>query len=285
MEIMEIIKEAFVFPSKDLSKLAIYIVICIIAAFLLVIGVIAFAAGLSANAVVFSIIGVVLFILSLIIGLLIAGYQIGIIKSGIDHTEKAPDFDWQANIITGIKDLIVSIVYYIIPAIIVGIVGLITNVPGKFFLIFQQLALASQTVNATANATVNATSATVFSNAVSSAMIVDLLSALMVTGIVATILFIIFTFLQTMGQARLANTDSLGDAINIPEAFRDIGRIGWGKVIATVILIFIVIFVINLIISIISGYYSPFGIISIVISPYLVFFTARATGLLYSDIA
>lgn len=285
MEIMEIIKEAFVFPSKDLSKLAVYIVICIIAAFLLGIGVVAFATGLSANAVVFSIVGVVLFILAIIVGLLIAGYQISIIKSGIDHAEGAPDFNWQGNIITGIKNLIVCIVYYIIPAIIVGIVGLITNVPGKFLLLFQQLMLASETVNATANSTVNATSAAAFSNAVSSAMIVDFVSALMITGIVATVLFIIFTFLQTMGQARLANTDSLGDAINIPEAFRDIGRIGWGKVIATVILIFIIIFVINVIISILSGYYSPIGIISIIITPYLVFFTARATGLLYSEIA
>ena len=83
----------------------------------------------------------------------------------------------------------------------------------------------------------------------------------------------------------IANTDSLGDALNIPEAFKDIGRIGWGKVIAVVFLIFIIIAIINSVISGLNYYIPGISIISIVVTPYLTFFASRATGLLYSDIA
>ena len=88
-----------------------------------------------------------------------------------------------------------------------------------------------------------------------------------------------------MAQSRLAKTDSLGYSLNIPEAFKDIGRIGYGKVLAVVILIFIIIAVINALITGLNSYINGIGILSIIVTPYLVFFAARATGLLYSDIA
>ena len=134
-------------------------------------------------------------------------------------------------------------------------------------------------INAPANATV------VAEKIVPQSTLVGLGNAMIITGIVAFVLFLIFMFIQTMGESRLANTGSLGDALNIPEAFKDIGRIGWGKVIAVVILIFLVTAVINIIISGLNSYISGIGIISIVVTPYLMFFAARATGLLYSDIA
>ena len=88
-----------------------------------------------------------------------------------------------------------------------------------------------------------------------------------------------------MAEARLANTDSLGEALNVPEAFKDIGRIGWGKVIAVLFLVFIIIAVINSVISGLNYYIPGISIVSIILTPYLVFFASRATGLLYSDIA
>ena len=142
---------------------------------------------------------------------------------------------------------------------------------------FYKMAMASMT--APANTTV------VITDVVPQSQIIALGNAMIITGVVAFVLFVIFAVIQTMAQSRLAKTDSLGDALNIPEAFKDIGKIGYGKVIAIIILIFIIVFVINAIITGLNSYINGFGILSIIATPYLVFFAARATGLLYSDIA
>lgn len=276
MEIIDIIKESLIFPSNDLAKVAIYIVLTFVTGILAVLGLFLLAVGI-VDSVVYAVIGAILFIVALIVGFIIGGYQISIIKSGIDGDEKAPEFIWKENLITGIKYLVVDIVYFIIPAIIVLIVAWATNLFGLAGNVFTKMMYAS--INASSNATV------VASNVVPQSMLINLGTAMAITGVVALILFIIFLFIQTMGESRLANTDSLGEALNIPEAFKDIGRIGWGKVIAVIILIFVIIAVINAIISGINYYINGFSLLSIIVTPYLVFFAARATGLLYSDIA
>ncbi|WP_405265846.1 DUF4013 domain-containing protein [Methanobrevibacter sp.] len=276
MEIMEIIKEAMIFPSTDLAKLAIYIVLAIVAGLLVTFGFILFGVGLANNSLVF-ILGLILFVVGLIVGFIIMGYQISIIKSGIERDEKVPEFNWKGNLITGIKYLVVNIVYFIIPAIVILIVAWATNLFGIAYTVVNKMMMAS--MSAPANATV------AVADAVPQTILLTFGSALMITGIVAFIFLLIFAFIQTMGKSRLAKTDSIGEAVNIPEAFRDIGRIGYGKVIVVVILIFVIIAVINAIINGLNGYINGIGILSIIVTPYMVFFAARATGLLYSDIA
>lgn len=276
MEIMDIIKESLIFPSNDLAKLAIYIALTFVAGILAVLGLILFALGLIDN-VIYTIIGFILVIAGLIVGFILAGYQISIIKSGIDGDEAVPEFNWKEDLINGIKYLVVNIVYFIIPAIIVLIVAWATNLFGLIGETFNKMMYAS--INAPANTTVT------FSNVVPQSTIISLGTAMIVTAVVAFVLFLIFMFIQTMGESRLANTGNLGDALNVPEAFKDIGRIGWGKVIAVVILIFLVISVINAIISGLNYYIAGISIVSIIVTPYLIFFASRATGLLYSDIA
>lgn len=276
MEIMDIIKESLIFPSNDLAKLAIYIALTFVAGILAVLGLILFALGLIDN-VIYTIIGFILVIAGLIVGFILAGYQISIIKSGIDGDEAVPEFNWKEDLINGINYLVVNIVYFIIPAIIVLIVAWATNLFGLIGETFNKMMYAS--INAPANTTVT------FSNVVPQSTIISLGTAMIVTAVVAFVLFLIFMFIQTMGESRLANTGNLGDALNVPEAFKDIGRIGWGKVIAVVILIFLVISVINAIISGLNYYIAGISIVSIIVTPYLIFFASRATGLLYSDIA
>ena len=83
-----------------------------------------------------------------------------------------------------------------------------------------------------------------------------------------------------MANARLAKTDSLGEALNIPEAFRDISKIGYANVIGVVLIMVIIFIVINGILTAV-----PFlAILNIIVSPYLMFAMARANGLLYSEV-
>ena len=275
MEIMEIIKESFVFPSTDLGKLAIYIALSFVGVILALLGGVFTVLGFSTS--FWLILGVIFFVFAFILSFILGGYMVSIIKSGIDKTDAAPTFEWKGNFVTGIKYVVVTFIYYLIPVIIVFITGLATNLFGNSMDIFNQILYAN--MYAPANTTV------VVSEIIPQSQFVALGTSMIITGIIALVLFIIFTFLQTMAAARLANTDSLGSALNIVEAFKDIGRIGWGKVIATVLLIFILIFVINAILSTLNYYVPGISILSIVVTPYLMFFASRATGLLYSDIA
>jgi len=165
----------------------------------------------------------------------------------------------------------------LIPALIVLVVGYVTNVYGDIMTV-------ASGILAEAQGTYLGTSSVIAYDAMSQAM-VNLVFSLTTTIAVAVVLFVIFSFLQTMAEARLANTDSLGEALNVFEAAKDITRIGVGKVIALVLLVIIIICVIEMILSAIYSYVPLLSILSIIVSPYLVFFAQRAVGLLYSDIA
>ncbi len=277
MEIMDIIKESFIFPTNNLEKLAIYVVLLFIMGLLAVGGVFSIYLA-TENSAIYFILTAILFIISIVIGLIITGYQVGIVKSGIDLDDNAPEFDWKNDIITGIKMIIVNIVYMIIPAIIVGIVALITNVPGNVLQMAQEMSANSANVTAVANSTSAIAS-------VSDATMAAFGTSIAITGMVAFVLFIIFAIILTIAEARLANTDSLGEALNIPESVRDISRIGVGKVIAVFLLLFIIITVIQAILNTLYGLIPPIAILSIIVTPFLTFVSNRVAGLLYSDIA
>ena len=271
MDVIEIIKDAFVFPSKNIKILLIYVVLALLAGAFSVGGTLVYILGFITPECFMW--GGIAFIVSLVIGWLLSGYLISVVKSGIDLDDEVPEFEWWKNFNTGFDNFIVSIVYFIIPAFIVLVVGFLTNVFGNILVVAQGIVL--QTAN------VYTGSSNIFLSDALSQAIANLIVSLAVTITVALVVFLIFSFLQTMAQARLANTDSLSEALNVFEAAKDIKRIGIGKVIIVILLIIVIVAVIEMALSAI-----PFlSILSVIISPYLAFFTQRAVGLLYSDIA
>ena len=275
MEIIEIIKDAFVFPSKNIQQLLIYVVLSILAGAFSVIGTLVYILGfINAQCFLF---GGLIFIASLLIGWVLLGYLISVIKSGIDLDDEVPVFEWWENFITGFNNFIVSIVYYIIPAFIVVVVGYATNAQGIFKVLSQDiLILVHNAYKGSANA---------FLLSPIAQDMISLVAYLALLITFALVLFVIFSFIQTMAEARLANTGSLCEALNVWEAAKDIKRIGIGKVIIVILLVIIIIAVIEGILSTIFNYVPILSILSIIISPYLLFFSQRAVGLLYSDIA
>ena len=276
MEIMEIIKDSFTFPVNNIKALAIYIAITFVIGILCAGGVV--TAVFSVDSAAYLIVSAILIILAIVVAFVLAGYEIDIIKTGIDLEEFAPSIDFKVDLIRGVKAVIVSIVYFIIPAIITIIVGFITNVPGNFVNVMQY-------VNQTATNTNGTTVASTTLNMVPDSVMANLFGSISITILVALVLFIIFSFFQYMANARLANTDSLGEALNIPEAFRDISRIGYGKVIAVVLLMVIISVVIMTILGYVYQQIPALSILNIIVSPFLMFAINRANGLVYSDIA
>ena len=276
MEIIDIIKDSFMFPANNLTALAIYIAITFVIGILAAGGAAVGALGVNSGA--FVIVAAILFILALVVAFVLAGYEVDIIKTGIDLEDEAPSIDFKNDLVRGIKAIIVVIVYYIIPAIITMIVAFLTNVPGNVVNVMGYVNQAA----ANTNGTVVASSAL---EMVPKDVMSSLVGSISITLIIAFVLFVIFSFFQYMANARLANTDSLGEALNIPEAFRDLSRIGIGKVIATVILMAIIVSVITGILSFVYGKIPILSILNIIVSPFLMFAMNRANGLLYSDIA
>ena len=91
-----------------------------------------------------------------------------------------------------------------------------------------------------------------------------------------------------MGVCRLAKTESLGDALNIPEAIKDITKVGIVKILAIIIIFIVLSIVVSLIVSL-FGYLGDAGtfiggIINGIANVFLLFFYNRAVGLAYSDI-
>ena len=106
--------------------------------------------------------------------------------------------------------------------------------------------------------------------------------------IVGLILFIIFGLALIMGECRLANTGSLGEALNIGAAINDLKAIGIFKVLIVIIIVAIIAGILNWIAGLFGGM-GDIGafisaILSAIVGAYTFFFGHRATGLLYSDL-
>ena len=104
--------------------------------------------------------------------------------------------------------------------------------------------------------------------------------------IISLILFIVFGLLLSMAQCRLAENEDIVDALNFKGVYDDIMAIGLTKVVLTIIVIAIVTGCIS---AFVSGIFGILGnelltaIVASIIDIYLLFFSNRAVGLLYSD--
>ncbi len=238
MGVGDIIGDAIAYPFSNIKALVLYAVLGIIGAIIGGATILSFAASFSSQGLVGFAeggLGIVGFIIFILIIFLIEGYALDIIKFGIERRADSPGIDFGRQVSNAIKLIIVSIVYYIVPAIIVW-------------------------------------------------LLLTLLGNGILTIIIALIVVIVFALANFMAKCRLAKTDNLGDALAIGEAIGDISKVGIGKIIATVVLIFVILIVVAFIIALIGSLSDIVGNILLgIFSVYFVFFYNRAIGLLYSD--
>lgn len=272
MDITEIIKRAFIFPSKNLEILSIYAILSILAGAFAFQGVVTFIFGIID--VWNFLIGGVYIVISIIIGIITRRISVQCVKSGIELQEKIPDFKWWGNWGTGIKKIVITIFYFIVPALIVVFIALITNVFGNIIYVGHALvSQASPTImgNATVADTITQASFPLFLS----------LAFTLATGL---IIFLVFTFFQVIAEARLAHTGSLKKALNIFSAAKDLKMIGVGKVILLSVLILVIVSFIEMILTFIFDHLVVLSLLNIVITPYIALFGQSAIGFLYSDI-
>ena len=277
MNITEIIKDAFLFPSKNMERFAVYLVLSVLMTVFILGGTLVYPWGFF-NVDNYAIGGIYL-VIALVIGFFISGYHLKVIKSGIEIDDEVPVFEWGENFLGGFEITIISVFYFIIQAFIIAVAVLATNVFGNAIAIVQQICLQIFNVFFMVN------SADIAVDAISNAVF-NFIISLAITIAVALIVFLIFSILQSASQARLANTGSLKDALNIFEALKDIKRIGIVKVLLLVLLVLVIIAVMATIFIILFNYLPlVVSVIYIILAPYIALAIQRLIGLAYSDIA
>ena len=277
MKMTEIIKDAFQFPSKNTGRFAMYLLLEVLLAGFLFGGVFTYAQGFL-NAENF-LIGGIYVIIAFLFGIIIMGYNINVIKSGINREDNLPVFELYENFMTGFDNFALLIAYYIIPVLIVLIVAQDTHLFSNAMVILREVVLQLF------NIYIMGSSVGIAVNALSP-LLTSFVNSLAITIAVALVLFIIFSILYFMAESRLANTGSLREALNMFESAKDVVRIGVGRVIALILVVLLIIAVIDIILLTVLSFY-PFllSILDIIITPYMFLVTQRALGLLYSDIA
>lgn len=277
MNITEIIKDAFLFPSKNMERFAVYLVLSVLMTVFILGGTLVYPWGFF-NVDNYAIGGIYL-VIALVIGFFISGYHLKVIKSGIELDDEVPVFELGENFLGGFEITIISVFYFIIQAFIIAVAVLATNVFGNAIATVQEIRLQIFNVFFMVN------SADIAVDAISNAVF-NFIISLAITIAVALIVFLIFSILQSASQARLANTDNLKDALDIFEAAKDIKRIGIVKVLLLVLLVLVIIAVMATIFIILFNYLPlVVSVIYILLVPYIALAIQRLIGLAYSDIA
>lgn len=272
MNIPEIVKNAFVFPSRNLETLSIYAVLLLLSAAFTFEGVITVIFGIVDlwNLVI----GGIYLLVAFIIGVITRRISIQCIKTGVEMEDYFPDFQWWDTWGIGLSKIAITIFYFIVPALAVVLLALVTNVFGNLLDIGQALVLQAPNILAGKFTLVDAIYNATF----------PLFVSLAITFSGGMIIFLVFSFFQSMSEARLAHTGSLRKALNLYEAAKDITRIGIGKLFLLSVIIFIIVMIIEFFLTLIFDHLVVLSILNILIVPYIALFTYRSLGLLYSEI-
>ena len=127
MSISDIIGDALAYPFHNIKALVLYMILSIIAAIIGGAAVFSLAGAYTSKGLGgyafggLSLVGIILFVLVMF---LIAGYALDIIKYGIERRADGPGIDIGRQISNAVKLVVVDVVYYIIPAIIIIVLGL-----------------------------------------------------------------------------------------------------------------------------------------------------------------
>lgn len=202
MEIVDILKDALVYPAHHITSLILYIALGVVAGIVsggTILGVAAGAASKNVFMLLGSgLIGVLIFI---VVAFIISGYELDIIKYGILRSDEGPGFDFIRQFINGARLFLVRIVYYLIPIIISSILGIIfqhwltTIISIILMVVFGLAEFMAECRLAQSEDLVHALSISDAIADISKVGIVNLLLFIILVVIIAVVLIFVLTFL------------------------------------------------------------------------------------------
>jgi hypothetical protein len=266
MNLREIITDAIKYPLSDTRKFLIFCALIILMSLSTVLP----SYGLKDNTL-----SIILSLVTLIVLFVVLGYSIEVIKGGTEVVDTLPDFDYVKQFVIGIKALILEIIYFIIPLIIAIIVASASGL----FSSFTKIVYVS--IDAIAD---GATNLTMITAAVPKSTMNTFTNALTVTLIVAIILFFVFSLMSFTATVRFAKSGSGTEGLRFREILKDMSKIGFVKIIVTLIVIYLIALLLMVVIAL-FGLIPYVGVfIGIFVGvPFTLLFLNRAIGLLYAD--
>jgi hypothetical protein len=211
-------------------------------------------------------------ILIVIIAFILAeGYFFRVIKSTLAGLDEIPDFDdWGEMLGSGLKVLIVEIVYSLIfgilAAIPIFIIFLILGIIGSF------LGIAGSLAGSTFNPALIAGSGVFFW---------AMYLGIFLTYLIMIAVGLLYYIVSFIGVANMAYQDNMAAAFAISEIRERISSIRWGKAIIWVLATYFVSIIAVLVSYILGLLLVGMIIVPIIIIPFMIIFLARSTGLLY----
>lgn len=253
MQLGAIISNSFKYPFKDLKHL-----ICI---FILYALILVFPLGHVFNNDYIEILGLATFAVFILI---FPGLMVLVTKSGINESSKIP-LKIGKSIVNTFKLLLLYICYLLIPVIIAFlIISFATgmwNVP---------LSIINESVNLT----------------MTPDMVLEFFQSLYITFVGVFIVSWLFSLIYYIAKARMANFNSLAEALKIHKVFRDIKKITFSKFIAWYLVMMIILTIINsIMIFVLFIPYVGFIIYLCILNPILTIIFYYSLGLLYSEVS
>lgn len=255
MDFGSIISNSFKYPFKDLKKLGF---VCLLFVLLLVLPI-----GIYIQNSIAMAIGAVCMLIFILI---VPGYNILIIKSGINQSDNIPTIKVGRSIINTFKLLVLNICYIAIPSIIACIILLFAT-----GLLDYPINIFKSILDLNLNFTID--------------LLSGFLNAIGITLIVTAIVRLIFTLLSCIAKARLANSNRLAEALKIHKVIGDIRKIGFLKFIGWYIVIGILLAIVNIIAFSLALFVHPACLIIYlcIVLPVIYIIYNYSLGLLYSD--
>ena len=251
MDVTDIIKESLRYPI-DNDNIKNFLIICGIFLVISLVESVAYLEDVNMGAIV--LIAVIVYIIGVIF---ISGYYLTLSESTLAGSNILPDIDLSKNMLYGLKNFAVSLIYAI-PLIILLVLVILTSASIVYSTYYT------------------------YSNVSSSSSII-----LLILMILLIIYSIFMVFFLPISQVRLAETNSISQALSIGFIFNKISQIGWGRCLVLYILSAVVVFILYFIYGLIMQIPTIgeiIGFIIMVFLPvYIQMFIYRSVALLYKD--
>ena len=224
--------------------------------------------------------------ISFFISLILLGFLLSVIKVTVEGHDEIPNLESFQNVYDGLKTWVISIVYFVIPTVIVLIVASILGVFDDFIVIFGVIANSGTLTNpgfsysTSSSAVMSNLTATLPSN-----LLANIWTGIAITGILAICLFILFSLSYYMALARMAELGTLFSGAKVNSVMDSLGNIGWEKYIIWYILVFVIMTVLGMVIGLISTVIPYVGlyVAALFITPFSILFLGRSIGLIYKE--
>lgn len=269
MNLIENMKNSFKYPFYNIKQWAILTILFIIGNIIIFTGLDTRYFGVDILYPIVETYTDIFAIISLITSIFVLGYTISILKKSIEKTDDMPNFNIKNDFTNGLKHILISIIYLIIPLLIFIALSFLLNVTNYGFdlqsFTFIKLTIINQTpdyietYSQTAPPTLN----------------------VILTLLISFIISLVFAIGEIIALCRLAKTNSIKEAFNFKTIIEEFKQKGV-KILIAIITITIISIILAMIFALFNTTFASGIIISTIGYAYLTIFNYRLIGLLYN---